>query len=103
MTLNTYGKPIEKKTTTKLLGVHIDESLSWDNLIFLILTKGQIGLRMLYKIRSLTNDRGTLNAVYRSLVQTYFDHCNLVWGNCSKTSADQLQKLQNKAARIGTR
>ena len=31
MTLSIYGKPIEKKTTTKLLGVHIDESLSWDN------------------------------------------------------------------------
>ena len=26
MTLNIYDKPIEKKTTTKLLGVHIDET-----------------------------------------------------------------------------
>ena len=101
--LSIYGKPIEKKTTTKLLGVHIDESLSWDNQISHILTKVQNGLRMLYKIRSLTSDRGTLNAVYRSLVQPYFDYCNLVWGNCSKTRADQLHTLQNRAARLITK
>ena len=58
---------------------------------------------MLYKIRSLTNNLGTLNSVYRSLVQPYFDYCSLVWGNCSKTRAEQLQKLQNRAARIITK
>ena len=56
-----------------------------------------------YKTRSLTNDLGTLSSVYRSLVQPYFDYCSLVWGNCSKTRADQLQKLQNRAARIITK
>ena len=80
MTLSIYGKPIEKKTTAKLLGVHIDASLSWDNQISHIVTKVQNGLRMLYKLRSLTSDRGTLNGVYRSLVQPYFDYCNLVCG-----------------------
>ena len=59
--INIYDKPIEKKTTTKLLGVHIDEPLSWDSQISHIITKVQNGLRMLYKIRSLTNDLGTLN------------------------------------------
>ena len=73
MTLSIHGKPIEKKTTTKLLGVHIDESLSGDNQISHILTKVENGVRMLYKIRSLTSDRATLNAVYRTLVQPYFD------------------------------
>ena len=81
MTLSIHGKPIEKKTTAKLLGVHIDDSLSGDNQISHILTKVENGERVLYKIRSLTSDRGTLNAVYRSLVQPYFDYCDLVWGN----------------------
>ena len=103
MTLNIYDKSIEKKTTRKLLGVHIDETMSWDNQISHIITKVQNGLRMLYKTRSLTNDLGTLNSVYRSLVQQYFNYCSIVWGNCSKTRADQLQKLQNRAARIITK
>ena len=103
MTLNIYDKSIEKKTTRKLLGVHIDETMSWDNQISHIITKVQNGLRMLYKTRSLTNDLGTLNSVYRSLVQQYFNYCSIVWGNCSKTRADQLQKLQKRAARIITK
>ena len=40
---------------------------------------------------------------YNSLVQPYFDYCDIVWVDCSKTRADKLQKLQNKAARIITR
>ena len=38
-----------------------------------------------------------------SLVQPYFDYCEVVWGDSSKTRADKLQKLQNRAARIITR
>ena len=41
--------------------------------------------------------------IYYSLVQPYFDYCDVVWGDCSKTRADKLQKLQNRAARIITR
>ena len=33
-----------------------------------------------------------------SLVQSHFDYCSLVWGNCGKTSSNKLQKLQNRAA-----
>ena len=58
---------------------------------------------MLYKIRSLTKDSRTLIAFYRPLVELYFDHCSLVWGNCSRMRADQLQKLQNRTARIITK
>ena len=58
---------------------------------------------MLYKIRCLTKDSRTLIAVYRSLVEPHFDYCSVVWGNCSKMRADQLEKLQNRAARIITR
>ena len=36
-------------------------------------------------------------------MQPYFDYCDIVWGDCSKTRADKLQKLQNRAARIITR
>ena len=29
-----------------------------------------------------------------------FDYCDAVWGDCSKTRADKLKKLQNSVARI---
>ena len=58
---------------------------------------------MLYLARKLTDNQETLKTIYYSLVQAYFDYCDVVWGDCSKTRADKLQKLQNRAARIITR
>ena len=49
------------------------------------------------------DNQETLKTIYYSLVQPYFDYCDVVWGDCSKTRADKLQKLQNTAARIITR
>ena len=58
---------------------------------------------MLYLVRKLTDNQETLQNFFYSLVQPYFDYCDAVWGDCSKTRADKLQKLQNRAARIITR
>ena len=61
------------------------------------------GFRMLYLARKLIDNQETLQTFFCSLVQPYFDYCDAVWGDCSKTRADKLQKLQKKAARIITR
>ena len=73
----------------------------WDNQIKHISSKVS-GLQMLYLARKLTDTRETLKTIYYSLVQPYFDYCDVVWGDCSKTCAGKLQKRQNKAARIIT-
>ena len=44
--------------------------------------------------------QSTLLNIYNSLVQSHFDYCSLVWGNCGKTLSNKLQKLQNRAARV---
>ena len=74
-------------------GVHIDDTLIWDNQI----------KHMLYLAVKLTDNQETLTTIYYSLVLPYFDYCDVVWGDCSKTRADKLQKLENRAARIITR
>ena len=38
----------------------------------------------------------------KSLASPYFDYCSLVWDNCSNYSLDDLQKMQNRTARIIT-
>ena len=58
---------------------------------------------MLYLARKLTDNQEPLKTIYYSLVQPYFDYCDVVWDDCSKTRADKLQKLQNRAAPIITR
>ena len=38
--------------------------------------------------------------IFYSLIQQHFDYCSVVCGNCNKTPAAKLQKLQNLSARI---
>ena len=56
MNLKMDGWPIEHKPSTKLLGVNIDEMLTWDGQIKHISSKVLNGLRMLYLARRLTHD-----------------------------------------------
>ena len=40
--------------------------------------------------------------IYRSIIEPYFTYCCIVWDNISETHFVNLQKLQNRAARIIT-
>ena len=40
--------------------------------------------------------------MYNSLVQPHLDYCSSVWGSCSKSLSQKLQKLQNCTARVIT-
>ena len=44
----------------------------------------------------------TLHTIYHGLVQSHFDYCSVVWGNCAKTLSNKLQRLQNRAVRVLT-
>ena len=43
-----------------------------------------------------------MHDVYYGVVQSHFDYCSVVWGNCGKNLRDKLQPLQNRAARVLT-
>ena len=44
----------------------------------------------------------SLNIVYNAIIQSLFDYCLTVWGNCSSKNVNAIQKLQNRAARAVT-
>ena len=41
--------------------------------------------------------------LYHSLTESRLRYCNTVWGNCSSDVKSQLQRLQDRAARIITK
>lgn len=97
------NKPIKQVTKAKLLGVIVDEKLSWDDHVHeKVIPKVLGGLRMLRVLRDLLS-LPQLISVYNALVIPYFDYCSTVWGNCGTVLRNKLQKLQNRAARIITR
>ena len=44
----------------------------------------------------------TLEKVYKSLVQPYFEYCSPLWDNCGKLVKEKLQTFQSRAARVLT-
>jgi hypothetical protein len=86
----------------RLIGVYLDENLTWNEHINRLSKKIASGIGALKRIRSFVPGT-TLQFIFNSLIQPHFDYCfSVVWDNCNKTLADKLQKLQNRAARILT-
>jgi hypothetical protein len=99
--LEIDGVPIDKVLQAKSLGVYLDENLSWNVQINELTKKIASGICALKRVRSFV-PVATLQLIFNSLVQPYFNYCYTVWDNCSKPLAEKLQKLQNRAARILT-
>ena len=94
---------IEHVSSVKSLGIFIDENLWWQTHIDKLSKKVTSGIGTIKRIRPFVPP-STLHYIYiyNTLVQSHFDYCNLVRGNCGKTLFDRLQKLQCRAARILT-
>ena len=62
------------------------------------LKKSSSGINAIKRIRYSVPYK-TLLSIYNSLVQPHLDYCRSVWGSCSKSLSQKLQKLQKRAAR----
>ena len=88
-------------TSTKYMGVQVDQFLNWDEHLVTITKKVSRGLGMLrYAKRCLP--LVTVQAMYKSLIEPHFRYCCPVWGGGGTTTLQELQKSQNRAARIVT-
>ena len=85
----------------KYLGVQIDQNLEWKEHNKYVSSKVARAIGFLKYTKHFI-PRNCLNKLYRSIVEPYFRYCCSVWGCCSSTEKDSLQKLQNRAARIIT-
>ena len=92
---------IEMITYTRYLGVQIDSKINWGKHIDTLKTKANRALGLIkYSKKYLPSD--ILNKMYRGIVEPHLSYCCSVWGCCSESKLDVLQKIQNRAARIVT-
>ena len=85
----------------KSLGIYIDENLTWHSHIDKLCKKIASAIGTIKRVKPFMPQSILLN-IYYSPVQSHFDYCSLVWGNCGKTLSNKLQKLQNRTARVIT-
>ena len=91
--------PVKRVSHTTSLGMYIDQHLSWSAHIDNLYKKVASVMGALKRIRPFVNSN-TLQMIFSSLIQPYFDCCSVVWDSCGATLAGKIQKLQNRAARV---
>ena len=99
--LKIQDKELEVVQKSKYIGVQIDNSLDWKEHIKTVSSKVSRGIGFLKHAKSFLPEE-TLRTIYTGIVEPYFRYCCSVWGCCGVTEINQLQKLQNRAARIVT-
>ena len=99
--LHIGSEGIGRVSSTKTLGVLVDENITWRNHIDYVAKKVAKGIGLLRRSKDLL-EINTLKTIYNATVLPYFDYCALVWDNCSQTIKHKFEKLHNKAARIIT-
>ena len=86
---------------TKYLGEKIDNSLDWKEHIKVTSSKVSKALWFLRHAKPFLPEE-TLKTLYTGIIESHFCYCCLAWGCSGVTEINQLQKLQNRAARIIT-
>ena len=99
--ININGQPVTEVEVSESLGLHIDNTLSWNNQIDHITKKVSAAIGAIKRIRPFVTQT-TLLSMYHSWIQPHFDYCSEVWGNIGVVLTHKLQKLQNRAVRIIT-
>ena len=102
--INVSGTAIHASKSVKVLGVFIDQNLSWDIHISSIVRRCNSILISLYKIRHHFNS-AALKLLVEAHVFPHITYCLSVWGGASQGQIGRVQKVLNFAARLvsGTR
>ena len=93
---------IRRVKLVQSLGLIVDGTFTWSNHIDYISGKVKQGVGIIKKTSQYL-DKNSLLVLYRTLVETHFRYCNVIWGQCNETLLDKLQLLQNRAARFITK
>ena len=83
----------------KYLGVILDKNLSWKPQIENVKSKILRNFYVLRRTRPFI-DRNTAVILYNTMIQSYFDYCNVIWLNPYSAQMKKLQTVQNRALRL---
>ena len=96
--LTIKGEQIQISESEKLLGVHINNSLSWSTHIDSTLKKCNSLLFLLNRIKKYLNIP-TRKLFYNAYILPHLDYCCSVWGNANTELMTSIIKFQKRAAR----
>ncbi len=99
--LTINGATVERVSSTKFLGVHITEDLSWTNNTAALAEKAQQRLYFLHKLRRARAPASIMCTFYRGTIESILTSCITVWyGACNASCRKSLQRIVRAAEKI---
>lgn len=92
------GAQLEQVSSTKFLGITIDQSLSWSNHINNLRAELHKSLGLIYRASSFLPEQ-LLILLYNSLVNSKIVYCLESWGNAPQTHLNKILVIQKKVIR----
>ena len=94
-----HGENLELVDSTKYLGVHLQNNLSWNTHVKAITQKANRTCSFLY--RNLKKcPKETKELAYRSLVRPILEYASPVWDPYTQSNVNDLEQVQRRAARF---
>ena len=96
--VNIGHDSIKQVQHSTVLGVEIDENLSWKKHIENVVKKVTSGIGAMRRIRDFV-DRETLSSIYNALIRPHFDYCSEVWDTLGVGALQQTSKTAEQSCK----
>ena len=93
--------PLQVVQSTKLLGVTVNDQLTWKEHVSNIVRAASYRIYMLRRLRSLGTPADELKGVYTSFILPKFMYASPAWSpSLNLTQQQQLERVQKRACRV---
>ena len=92
---------IQEVKSHKHLGIYLSNDCSWHQHINYIKEKAWLRINIMRKLK-FKLDRKSLETIYIALIRPLLEYGDSIWDNCTQAEKNELEKIQNEAARIAT-
>ena len=96
--LNVANYTLESSDTVKLLGVTLDNKLTFNEHLNDLCSKANQKVSALLRIRN-SLDQRKASLLSNAYIMSCFNYCPLIWMFCSKTASNQIENTQVRALR----
>ena len=92
---------IQEVSSHKHLGLYLSNDCSWHQHIDYIKQKAWFRIHIMRKLK-FKLDRKSLETIYLTFIRPLLEYGDVIWDNCTQYEKNELDKIQNEAARITT-
>ena len=92
---------IQEVNSHRHLGLVLSNDCTWHDHLEYIKSKAWTRINVMRKLK-FKLDRRSLQIIYFTFIRPILEYADVVWNNCTQYEVNELEKIQNEAARIVT-